>query len=32
VPGNLSEKVLRALKRTTIRGRKISPSVARPQR
>ena len=32
VPGNLSEKVLRALKRTTIRGRKISPSLARPQR
>jgi ATP-dependent RNA helicase DeaD len=32
VPGNLSEKVLRALKRTTIRGRKITPSVARPQR
>ena len=32
VPGNLSEKVLRALKRTTIRGRKISPSIARPQR
>ena len=32
VPGNLTEKVLRALSRTTIRGRKITPSVARPQR
>jgi ATP-dependent RNA helicase DeaD len=32
VPSNLFEKVLRALRRTTIRGRKISPSVARPQR
>ncbi len=32
VPGNLSEKVLRALRNTTIRGRKISPSVARPRR
>ena len=28
VPGNLSERVLRALKRTTIRGRKIAPSIA----
>ena len=32
VPGNLTEKVLRALQRTTLRGRKITPSVARPQR
>lgn len=32
VPGNLVERVLRALKRTTIRGRKISPSVAKPRR
>jgi ATP-dependent RNA helicase DeaD len=32
VPGNLSERVLRALKRTTIRGRKIAPSVAQPRR
>jgi ATP-dependent RNA helicase DeaD len=32
VPSNLSEKVLRALSRTTIRGRKITPNVARPQR
>ncbi|MBK9713238.1 MAG: DEAD/DEAH box helicase [Kouleothrix sp.] len=32
VPGTQSEKVLRALKRTTIRGRKIAPSVAKPKR
>jgi ATP-dependent RNA helicase DeaD len=32
VPANLAEKVLRALKRTTIRGRKIAPSIARPRR
>ncbi len=32
VPGNLSERVMRALKRTTIRGRKIAPSVAQPRR
>ena len=32
VPSNLFEKVLRALRRTTIRGHKISPSPARPQR
>jgi ATP-dependent RNA helicase DeaD len=32
VPSNLFEKVLRALRRTTIRGHKISPSAARPQR
>jgi ATP-dependent RNA helicase DeaD len=32
VPGNLSERVLRALKRTTIRGRKIAPSLAQPRR
>jgi ATP-dependent RNA helicase DeaD len=30
VPSNQSEKVLRALKHTTIRSRKISPSIARP--
>jgi ATP-dependent RNA helicase DeaD len=32
VPGNLSERVLKALKRTTIRGRKIAPSIAQPRR
>jgi ATP-dependent RNA helicase DeaD len=32
VPENLSERVTRALKRTTIRGRKISPSIAKPRR
>ncbi|MFL5806588.1 MAG: DEAD/DEAH box helicase [Roseiflexaceae bacterium] len=32
VPSNLSERVLRALKRTTIRGRKIAPSIAQPRR
>jgi ATP-dependent RNA helicase DeaD len=32
VPNNHSERVMRALKRTTIRGRKISPSVAKPRR
>jgi ATP-dependent RNA helicase DeaD len=32
VPSNLSERVLRALKRTTIRGRKIAPTVAQPRR
>jgi ATP-dependent RNA helicase DeaD len=32
VPSNLSERVLRALKRTTIRGRKIAPSTTRPKR
>jgi ATP-dependent RNA helicase DeaD len=32
VPSNQSEKVLRALKRTTVRGRKIAPSLARPRR
>ncbi len=32
VPENLAERVIRALKRTTIRGRKLSPTVARPQR
>jgi ATP-dependent RNA helicase DeaD len=32
VPGNLSDRVLKALKRTTIRGRKIAPSVAQPRR
>jgi ATP-dependent RNA helicase DeaD len=32
VPGQQAERVLRALKQTTIRGRKISPSVAKPRR
>jgi ATP-dependent RNA helicase DeaD len=32
VPSNLSDRVMRALKRTTIRGRKISPSIAQPRR
>jgi ATP-dependent RNA helicase DeaD len=32
VPSNHGERVMRALKRTTIRGRKISPSVAKPRR
>jgi ATP-dependent RNA helicase DeaD len=32
VPDNLSDRVLKALKRTTIRGRKIAPSVAQPRR
>ena len=32
VPDNLSERVIRALKRTTIRGRKLAPTIARPQR
>jgi ATP-dependent RNA helicase DeaD len=32
VPATQAEKVLRALKRTTIRGRKISPTVAKPKR
>ncbi len=32
VPNNMSEKVIRALRHTTIRGRKIAPSVARPPR
>ena len=32
VPSNQSERVLRALKRTTIRGRKITPSLAKPRR
>ena len=31
VPENLSERVIRALKRTTIRGRKLAPTIARPQ-
>jgi len=31
VPENLTERVIRALKRTTIRGRKIAPTIARPQ-
>ena len=32
VPEDVSERVLRALKNTTIRGRKISPSIAKPRR
>ena len=32
VPGNISERVIRALKHTTIRGRKIAPTIAKPQR
>lgn len=32
VPGNQVDRVLRALKRTTIRGRKISPTIAKPRR
>ncbi|HEY0733493.1 MAG TPA: DEAD/DEAH box helicase [Herpetosiphonaceae bacterium] len=32
VPNNHTERVMRALKRTTIRGRKISPSIAKPRR
>ncbi|HEY0607585.1 MAG TPA: DEAD/DEAH box helicase [Herpetosiphonaceae bacterium] len=32
VPNNHAERVMRALKRTTIRGRKISPSIAKPRR
>lgn len=32
VPSNLSDRVMRALKRTTIRGRKIAPSIAQPRR
>ena len=32
VPENLAERVLKALKRTTLRGRKIAPTIARPQR
>ena len=32
VPENLAERVIRALKRTTIRGRKLAPTIARPQR
>lgn len=32
VPNNLFDRVMRSLKRTTIRGRKISPSIAKPRR
>lgn len=32
VPNNTFDRVMRALKRTTIRGRKIAPSVAKPRR
>jgi ATP-dependent RNA helicase DeaD len=32
VPSNLADRVMGALKQTTIRGRKISPSHARPKR
>ncbi len=31
VPEQMAERVLKALKRTTIRGRKIAPTIARPQ-
>ena len=31
VPEQMVERVLKALKRTTIRGRKIAPTIARPQ-
>ncbi len=31
VPENMADRVIRALKRTTIRGRKIAPTIARPQ-
>jgi ATP-dependent RNA helicase DeaD len=31
VPENMAERVIRALKRTTIRGRKIAPTIAKPQ-
>jgi len=32
VPENMAERVIKALKRTTIRGRKIAPTIARPDR
>ena len=32
VPENLAERVIRALRRTTLRGRKIAPTIARPER
>jgi len=32
VPGNLSERIIRALKGTTIRGRKVTASIAKPRR
>lgn len=32
VPENTFDRVMRALKRTTLRGRKIAPSVAKPRR
>jgi ATP-dependent RNA helicase DeaD len=32
VPENLADRVIKALKRTTIRGRKLAPTIARPQR
>jgi ATP-dependent RNA helicase DeaD len=31
VPSNVSDRVLAALKRTRIRNRKVTPSLARPQ-
>ncbi len=32
VPENMAERVIKALKRTTIRGRKIAPTIAKPER
>ena len=32
VPGNLSDRIIRALKGTTIRGRKVTASIAKPRR
>ncbi|HSH77388.1 MAG TPA: DEAD/DEAH box helicase [Herpetosiphonaceae bacterium] len=32
VPEAMAERVLKALKRTTLRGRKIAPTIARPER
>lgn len=32
VPDNMFDRVMRALKRTSIRGRKIAPSIAKPRR
>lgn len=31
IPEQMAERVLKALKRTTIRGRKLAPSIARPE-
>jgi ATP-dependent RNA helicase DeaD len=32
IPGGAAERVLRALKNTTIRGKRVTPSIARPRR